>query len=269
MSKKHTIVSFGGGTNSTGMLVGMRERGERPDAIWFADTGGEKPHTYAHIDEVSAWCISVGFPTIEILRGPEVWGPQMVKDGSLEAECVRLGSMPSKAFGFSQCSVKWKLEPNNRRLRKYLAENRLDMSDVERCVGFDAGEPSRYERAKGIMERNPKMVRERWPLMEWDWDRDDCVEAIARAGITQPGKSACFFCPSSKTPEIFWLRDNHPDLLHRAVEMERRARAGEGQAPAAKCGLGRTKVWGDVIAAPVQSGFDFAVEADCGCYDGD
>jgi len=42
------VVSFGGGTNSTAMLVGMWERGERPDAILFADTGGEKPHTYQH-----------------------------------------------------------------------------------------------------------------------------------------------------------------------------------------------------------------------------
>ena len=36
-----TIVSYGGGTNSTAMLVGLWERGERPDAIVFADTGGE------------------------------------------------------------------------------------------------------------------------------------------------------------------------------------------------------------------------------------
>ena len=35
------VVSFGGGTNSTAMLVGMSERGIIPDAILFADTGGE------------------------------------------------------------------------------------------------------------------------------------------------------------------------------------------------------------------------------------
>lgn len=33
------MVSYGGGTNSTAMLIGMVERGERPDAILFADTG--------------------------------------------------------------------------------------------------------------------------------------------------------------------------------------------------------------------------------------
>jgi hypothetical protein len=37
------IVTWGGGVNSTAMLVGMKQRGIRPDRILFADTGGEKP----------------------------------------------------------------------------------------------------------------------------------------------------------------------------------------------------------------------------------
>ena len=37
------------------------------------------------------------------------------------------------------------------------------------------------------------------------WGRDDCVAAIARVGLPQPGKSACFFCPSSKKHEIITL----------------------------------------------------------------
>lgn len=271
MKNKTLIVSFGGGTNSTGMLVGLLEHGERPDAIWFADTGGEKPHTYTHIAEVSAWCLSVGFPAIEVLRGPAVWGPQMVKDGSLEAECLRLGTLPSKAFGFSQCSIKWKLEPAKRRLRLFLDEHYgvIAHEDVVRCVGFDAGEPHRYERAKGIMERNPALTRERWPLIEWDWGREECVAAIERAGLNQPGKSACFFCPSSKKPELVHLKATDPGLVSRAVEMERKAMAGEGQATAARCGLGRSFVWGDFLRDPlVDTGSDAGVpEIDCGCYD--
>jgi len=45
-------VSFGGGTNSTAMLIGLWERGIRPDFITFEDTGGEKPHTYKHIEDM-------------------------------------------------------------------------------------------------------------------------------------------------------------------------------------------------------------------------
>lgn len=35
------VASFGGGTNSTAMLIGMWERGENVDLILFADTGGD------------------------------------------------------------------------------------------------------------------------------------------------------------------------------------------------------------------------------------
>ena len=264
-----TIVSFGGGTNSTGMLVGMYERGERPDEIWFADTGGEKPHTYKHIGDVNAWLASVGFPQITVLKGREVWTPQMVIDGTLENECLRLGTLPSKTYGFSQCSIKWKLEPSNRKLKKYLESNSLTMQDVVRCVGFDAGEPSRYERAKDIMERNPKLVRERWPLIEWDWDRESCVEAITRAGIPQPGKSACFFCPSSKKKELLDMQVQYPELLMRAVEMERKAMAGEGKASPSRCGLGRSYVWGDFVRKGAEAICDFGQPSeDCMCNDG-
>ena len=40
------VVAYGGGTNSTAMLVGMYEKGIPVDLILFADPGGEQPYTY-------------------------------------------------------------------------------------------------------------------------------------------------------------------------------------------------------------------------------
>jgi len=37
------VVAYGGGTNSTAMLIWMYEQGMRPDLILFANTGGENP----------------------------------------------------------------------------------------------------------------------------------------------------------------------------------------------------------------------------------
>ena len=51
---RHSVVSYGSGTNSTAMLVGLHERGEKPDLILFADTGGERPDTYRHKEIVNA-----------------------------------------------------------------------------------------------------------------------------------------------------------------------------------------------------------------------
>ena len=40
------IVAFGGGVDSTAMIIGMIERQMPIDLIMFADTGGERPNTY-------------------------------------------------------------------------------------------------------------------------------------------------------------------------------------------------------------------------------
>ncbi len=58
------VVSFGGGTNSAAMLIEMARRKVRPDLIMFADTGGEKPHTYQHVLDFSEWLVGHGMPAI-------------------------------------------------------------------------------------------------------------------------------------------------------------------------------------------------------------
>jgi 3'-phosphoadenosine 5'-phosphosulfate sulfotransferase (PAPS reductase)/FAD synthetase len=42
------VVAYGLGVNSTALLVEFVKQGIRPDLILFADTGGEKPETYAY-----------------------------------------------------------------------------------------------------------------------------------------------------------------------------------------------------------------------------
>ena len=49
------IVSFGGGTNSTAMIIGMYLHKIPIDLILFADTGGEQPHTYEFKEIQALW----------------------------------------------------------------------------------------------------------------------------------------------------------------------------------------------------------------------
>jgi len=63
-----TIVSFGGGTNSTAMLIGMVKLGIKPDCILFADTGGEKRQTYNYIDYFNNWLRKKNMPLIKIVK---------------------------------------------------------------------------------------------------------------------------------------------------------------------------------------------------------
>ena len=78
-----------------------------------------------------------------------------------------------------------------------------------------------------------------YPLMEWGWDRAACMQAIEDAGLSQPGKSSCFFCPSMRAEEIIHLRGHHPDLFRRAIALEDNARPNLKTVQ----GLGRSYSW--------------------------
>lgn len=45
-------INFGGGLNSTAVILACIERGHRPDWILFADTGSEYPGTLEHVERM-------------------------------------------------------------------------------------------------------------------------------------------------------------------------------------------------------------------------
>jgi hypothetical protein len=67
-----------------------------------------------------------------------------------------------------------------------------------------------------------------YPLQILGWDRAACIHVITETlgPHMVPIKSACFFCPASKIWELFWLAAHHPDLLERALVLERNALTG-------------------------------------------
>ncbi len=273
---KHTpesmvIVNFGGGTNSTGLLCAAVERGIRPDVIVFSDTGSEMPHTYEHLKDVEAWLLENGYPELTITR----W---IRKDGSfiaLHDYCLEREELPSKAYGFSGCTTKWKQQPVDRLLKTHPAvvAEHAEGRVVERWIGYDADEP---QRAARMAAKNPEPNLWLWraPLVEWGMGRDECVEAIARAGLKQPGKSSCFMCPSMRKTEVLALQEMHPEKLEVALEIERRAVAKSAlrDEPTTILGLGRSHfAWADLVKGALPVVQPAAPEGDipCGCYDGD
>ena len=99
------ISSYGGGTNSTSLLIECVKRGIRIDMILFADTGGEKPHTYAYVEYFSKWLVSKGYPAIQIVKAPTK---------SLEQDCLDRKALPSVAYGFKTCSQRFKIQPQDK-----------------------------------------------------------------------------------------------------------------------------------------------------------
>lgn len=273
MNLQPLVLAYGMGTNSTGLLQGLRERGVRPDLILAADTGDERKKTYEHRDIVNEWCKSVGFPEIITVR-------KGGRQETLSENCDRMSMLPSIAYGFKGCSHKYKREPQDKYVNNWTPA-RLAWEaglKVTKMIGYDADE----ERRAGIKD-DPKYDYS-YPLIEWGWTREDCVEAIARAGLPQPGKSACFFCPSSTREEIDQLKVEYPVMFYRALAMERHAESNLDSI----AGLGRRFSWHEHEHTPEAAAFvvrakaryadglarakarraESMIEVPCDCFDG-
>lgn len=266
------IVAYGGGTNSTAMIIGLVKKQLIPDLILFSDTAGERPDTYNFIEMFSDWLEANGAPRVQKCH-------YITKDGvrlTLENDCLNRHTLPPIAFGFKSCSEKYK----TRVIEKYCNSHPRCLEiwasgeKVDKYIGYDAGETKRIE-CHRIYDAKDKKYRVHYPLYEWEWNRDRCVHEIQSVGLPKPGKSSCFFCPSMKKAEIEALWKKYPDLFARAIEMEKNATPNLDKIK----GLGRNWSWSEYYNAiqsqPEQlSMFDFDEEPircgcsiPCGCFD--
>ena len=112
---------------------------------------------------------------------------------------------------------------------------------VTRLIGIHAGETRR-----GKIPDDSKYTYG-FPLKSWGWDQEHCHDAIRRHGFDLPDKSACFYCPAMRKPEVILLSIKHPDLFARAVEMEHNAQECGGLDVVK--GLGRHWTWEGLVKA--------------------
>lgn len=127
-----TAVCWGGGWDSTAMLIRMWMMGWRPDVITIADTGGEKQGTYDFIPIFIQWLIERDFPkpiictykpkektherylkaTQNTVRrlGLKLSDERVERLARLYGNMVANDTLPGIAFGPKSCSIKWKVE---------------------------------------------------------------------------------------------------------------------------------------------------------------
>ena len=225
-------VSCGGGRNNA-MVLGFYERGIVPDIMTFADTGGEKPETYAAIERLSKWTDEHLGQTILTVSKNSMYM-------SLEDQSLRTHTLPSAAYGWRSCSDKWKIQPQDKLLNNFPPAIDVWKSGgkITKALGYDAGERRRGENIK-----ESEKYRFWFPLKEWGWYLDDCIAAFTRHGLPVPPKSACFYCPSSTKKEVLALAQDHPDLFARALAIER----GAENLQTVK-GLGRHWKWEELVS---------------------
>lgn len=86
---------------------------------------------------------------------------------------------------------------------------------AESWIGISTDEAHRMKRS------TVPWIVNRWPLIDANISRDDCLNWMALKGYPQPPRSACTFCPYHSDAEWLRLRNEEPVEFARAVAWER------------------------------------------------
>ena len=214
-------VSYGGGVQSTALLV-LAAEGAIPHRLFVhADVGAdsENPETVAYVRDVAA-------PFAEAAGIELVTVRYTMRDGSTPTLLDHAGDgarmvIPIRWAGSGlpasrTCTQRWKIDPVARELKRRGATAE-DPAEV--ALGISTDELGRVR--SSFDPRNPEQRRV-YPLVDLGLDREDCRTLILRAGVAEPPKSACWFCPFQAPRQWRRLRDEHPDRFAAAVELEER-----------------------------------------------
>jgi hypothetical protein len=238
--KQPLVIAYGLGVDSTAAIVQLVQLGYIIDLILFADTGNEKQETYDYLPIFNKWLRRMRQPQVTVVRNVvqdfKHWPPYK----SLGENCLTNGTLPSLAFGFKSCSLKWKVAPQNKfcdawqpAIDWWYGEGKttqrpcgkgfmtvpLASRKVRKVIGYDASpkDQKRFAHSQGLEDP----LYDYWyPLIDWGWDRDECKRQIALAGLPVPPKSACYFCPATQPEELHEFRKVY---LRYIVIMEARA----------------------------------------------
>jgi hypothetical protein len=214
--------SYGAGTQSTAALV-LAARGEIDFPLFmFSNVGAdsEKPGTIEYVHTVAApYAAAHGIELVEVSR---VEGKGEHTGESLLEHMVRLekgypipmrlapAGIPSKRV----CTHKFKIDVIARELERRGA-SKTDPAWVGLGITTDEIERARSE----FDPRNPTQ-RRCYPLLDLRLHRSDCERIIAEAGLPQPGKSCCWFCPFHRTEDWRKMRRDTPELFEKACGVE-------------------------------------------------
>jgi len=217
---KLTVFSFGGGVQSTTIMMLLKHRPEVftdagleiPSLAVFADTGAEKPSVLRHIDKLN----ELGMPIpLRVVRDENHGG--LMSQSSRPPWHIVDGS-GNKSLSLRTCTDKWKITPLIKEIREeagYKKGQRVPKGTVHVWIGISTDE---IQRAK---EATKGGLVNLYPLVEIGWNRNDCIGFLREVLPWDAPKSACYFCPFTRPSEWSRVKREDPELFSMAVDYDR------------------------------------------------
>jgi hypothetical protein len=122
-----------------------------------------------------------------------------------------------------QCTGEYKIVPIHRKVRDLAGLTRRRSPDhavVEQWIGISVDEFVRIKPSREAWQIN------RWPLVERQMTRHDCLTWLERHGYPLPPRSSCIGCPFHSDDEWRRIRDTDPESWDDAVALDRAIRTG-------------------------------------------
>ncbi|MER6000856.1 phosphoadenosine phosphosulfate reductase [Nonomuraea angiospora] len=212
------VVSYGGGVQSTALLVLAAQNRLPYRTFLFANVGddSEHPATLAYLRHVAIpYATRHGLELMQLTRKR--------RDGSTETLMQRLKRPESRSIpipvrmangapGRRSCTADFKIKVIGRWLRDHGA---TADAPATVAIGISVDEIHRANRRRA--ERYELIA---YPLLDLGLRRADCEMVIREAGLSIPPKSACFFCPFRSVQGWRQLRENEPRLFAEAANLE-------------------------------------------------
>ena len=216
--KRTHVFSCGGGVQSTACLV-FAAQGKIPYRTFiFANVGdkAEDPRTIAYVREVlKPYAAANGIEWVDIQRTRRDGMPvDLYVDLHRPVRAINIPvRMDNGAPGNRNCTTEFKIKPIARWIK----------ANAPGCVlgkGISTDEPHR-----ATPSRESDGYTSAYPLIDLGLSRQDCLALVARAGLPQPPKSSCWFCPYKTTDQWVNMRRERSELFDRVAALERHLNA--------------------------------------------
>lgn len=212
------IASFSGGKDSAATIILAHEHNEPLELIIFSEVmfdeeiSGELPE---HISFIKETCIPLfkewGYET-KILRSEKTYMSYfnhiVTKSRTEERNGKKAGfPMAGKCAINRDCKVK--------PIKDFLKSIRE--KEIIQYLGIAADEPKRLERLQGTNKVSL--------LDKYGYTEKMAFELCKKYGLLSPiydfaPRGGCWFCPNARDRELRHLRENHPELWQKLLELE-------------------------------------------------
>ncbi len=208
---RSSVWSSGGGVQSTAIAVLILQgRIEPPDFAVIADTERELHTTWGYLNKYTGPAMAaIGVPihrveksryaTVDLYGGAE-------KKSLLIPAFTTKGDDIGKLPGY--CSNEWKA-----RVIQRWATQEQKLKAVTLWMGISTDEQRRASNPVGKWQK-------RYPLIELNLSRNDCLNLVMDFGWPEPPRSSCWMCPNHREGEWQWQKDNAPTDHLKAIAFD-------------------------------------------------